>query len=107
LAEGKGNVLKPFDMVLDGYKVELRFPPVFVSTTWAYKEVVPNIKREPLQHVLKQPVETWREVLTNDFERVVFKKYPQIRQYKEDLYREGAVYASMTGSGSAVFGLFK
>ena len=107
LAEGRGSVLEPFDMALDGYKIEVRFPPVFVSTAWAYKEVVPNTNKQPLEHVLKQPVETWKDVLVNDFERVVFKKHPQIQQYKEDLYREGAVYASMTGSGSAVFGLFK
>lgn len=107
LAGGRGDVLEPFAISLDDYSIEVRFPPVFVSTAWAYSEVVPDKNREPLQQVLSRPVETWKDVLVNDFESVVFPKYPQIQACKEALYREGAVYAAMTGSGSAVFGLFR
>ncbi len=107
LATGKGEVLESFAVDLDAYRFELRFPPVFVSTAEAYAGIVPEKNRTPLRDLLCQPVETWKDVLENDFEKVVFKKYPQVRQCKEDLYREGAVYAAMTGSGSAVFGLFR
>ena len=107
LATGKGEVLESFAVDLDAYRFELRFPPVFVSTAEAYAGIVPEKNRTPLRDLMCQPVETWKDVLENDFEKVVFKKYPQVRQCKEDLYREGAVYAAMTGSGSAVFGLFR
>lgn len=107
LATGKGDVLEPFPLDLSPYRVELRFPPLSVSTAEAYANVRPRLQRMALRDLLEQPVDTWKFVVENDFEETVFEKYPLIRQYKQELYREGAVYASMTGSGSAVFGLFR
>lgn len=61
---------------------------------------------EPLEKLLQLPVETWKDSVINDFEKSIFIKYPEIEQLKRDMYKRGAVYASMSGSGSAVFGLF-
>ncbi|NLA16042.1 MAG: 4-(cytidine 5'-diphospho)-2-C-methyl-D-erythritol kinase [Bacteroidales bacterium] len=107
LATGKGEILTPYHLDLSSFRIELRFSGLFVSTAQAYAEVVPKKRNLPLPAILKEPIETWKEILENDFEETVFRKYPQIKQSKENLYNEGAVYASMTGSGSAVFGLFK
>ena len=107
LASGKGDVLEPFAIDLSPYRIELRFPPLFISTAEAYASVNPQNNRVPLRDLLLQPVDKWRYTIGNDFEKFVFQKYPQTSQYKQALYEEGAVYASMTGSGSAFFGLFK
>jgi len=77
-----------------------------VSTPAAYKNVVPSAHAIPLREVLAKPVTEWKNLLVNDFESSVFKKQPIIRHVKEQLYESGAVYASMSGSGSAVFGIF-
>jgi len=106
-ATGKGDVLEPFTIVLSPYRIELRFPPFFISTAEAYAAVKPQNNRISLRDLLRQPVESWKHTVVNDFEEVVFQKHPQARQFKEALYEEGAVYASMTGSGSAFFGLFR
>jgi 4-diphosphocytidyl-2-C-methyl-D-erythritol kinase len=107
LATGKGDVLEPFPIDLSQYRIELRFPPVSVSTAEAYAGIEPRPRKVALRDLLLQPVDTWKYVVRNDFEETIFKKYPLISHYKQALYREGAVYASMTGSGSAVFGLFR
>ena len=57
--------------------------------------------------IVRQPIETWRDELTNDFEKPLFEEFPELRRIKEALYDEGALYASMSGSGSAIYGLFK
>ncbi|MDD4919484.1 MAG: 4-(cytidine 5'-diphospho)-2-C-methyl-D-erythritol kinase [Bacteroidales bacterium] len=106
-ASGTGGVLEPFPLDLSPYRIELRFPPVFISTAEAYAAIKPNNHRVPLRDLLLQPVDKWKYTIGNDFEEYVFHKYPQTSQYKQALYEEGAVYASMTGSGSAFFGLFK
>ena len=80
---------------------------ISVSTAEAYRGIVPAIPETPLREVLRQPVSTWKELLVNDFESTVFALHPRLAQLKEQLYAEGAVYAAMSGSGSAIFGLFK
>jgi 4-diphosphocytidyl-2-C-methyl-D-erythritol kinase len=94
----------------------LVYPPYFVSTADAYRGIVPRnvrerngekFKEQSLVEMLKEPVESWKDNVTNDFEITVFNKIPQLAEYKEDLYKRGAVYASMSGSGSAMFGVFK
>ncbi len=106
--EGRGEKLsRLYVPQLRGLKMVLEFPAVFVSTTEAYKGVKPYKSKASLKDVLQQPVESWRNVLVNDFEKSVFEKYPLIKFCKEELYRKGALYASMSGSGSAIFGLFK
>ena len=104
---GRGEVLEPFPLSLEGYRLEVVVPEgIHVSTADAYRGIVPRQPEKPLREVLRQPVATWREDLHNDFETTVFARYPALAREKEKLYERGAVYAAMSGSGSALFGLF-
>ena len=106
--EGRGERLSPFDLDLSSYSIRLVIPEgISVSTAEAYRGIVPAIPETPLREVLRQPVSTWKEGLVNDFESTVFALHPRLAQLKTQLYAEGAVYAAMSGSGSALFGLFK
>ena len=145
-ASGRGEVLEPIRLPLDGYRFEVAVPPgVHVSTKEAYEGLAVS-EGQPCQKSLKMtdppgekgggsdengqnrqgtlsageatasdlrelltslPIEKWRDVVVNDFEASIFPKYPAIAELKEDFYRRGAVYAAMSGSGSAVFGIFK
>ena len=109
--EGRGEILSECDIDLEDFRIELRIPEgVHVSTRDAYSKVVPreySPGRMPLREALSLPVERWKEVLVNDFEPSVFAAWPQVGEEKRRLYDEGAVYASMSGSGSAVFGIFR
>lgn len=107
-ATGRGEILNEIALDLSEYSIHLVNPNIHVSTAWAFSQLTldSNHPVSPLD-AIQQPIEKWKESLVNDFERPVFDKYPQIKEVKEKLYDAGAVYASMTGSGSTVFGLFK
>lgn len=105
-ATGRGEVLTPVDVDLSSYRLKIVKPDVHVSTKEAYADILPKIPNVFLPNVLQQNIETWEGLVTNDFETSVFLKYPELREIKASLYREGALYASMSGSGSAVFGVF-
>lgn len=103
---GRGEVLEPFDIDLSGYELRVVSPKgIAVSTAEAYRGVKYH-NGKPLREVLSQPVETWKDELVNDFELTVFAAHPELADYKRNLYDEGAIYASMSGSGSSLFGLF-
>jgi len=102
----KGDHLQPVSLSLAGYHLLLVKPPVFVNTTDAYSSVTPQKPKRHLPELLQAPVNEWRHTVFNDFELSVFKKFPEIGRIKEKLYHEGAVYASMSGSGSTVYGIF-
>lgn len=104
---GRGDVLEPITLPLKGYYLLLVVPPVHVSTAQAYAGVTPKSPVEPLMQTLQRPVEEWKDVLVNDFEPSVFARFPELAELKETLYRLGAVYASMSGSGSSIFGIFR
>jgi len=106
-ATGRGEVLSPVDISLDDYRIELVTPDIFISTKEAYAEVTPRKPVVSILDIIKRPVEEWRGLLKNDFEESLFLKYPGLAAEKEALYAKGAVYASMSGSGSALYGLFK
>lgn len=106
LAEGRGEVLSPLDLDLSGYTLYIVKPPFGVSTAEAYAGVVPREPERPLTELLAGDIRTWKEALKNDFEPIVFRKHPAIAALKERLYDRGALYAAMSGSGSAVFGIF-
>lgn len=107
IGSGRGEILDPYDIDLSAYEVRVVIPAgVAVSTADAYRGITPHEPAEPLREALARPVTEWRGCLVNDFETTVFSKYPAISAAKESLYAEGAVYASMSGSGSALFGLF-
>ena len=107
LGSGRGEILKPFDIDLSGYRVEVTVPEdIAVSTADAYRGIVPQEREEPLREILARPVEEWKDVLVNDFETTVFAKYPRLAEIKQSLYDAGAVYAAMSGSGSAFYALY-
>lgn len=106
-ASGIGNVFEPIDLSLKGYHIVLVKPDIHVSTKDAYAGVTPKRPEVSLKEVIRQPLETWKECLKNDFESSIFTRFPEIAAIKDKLYDLGAVYAAMSGSGSAVYGIFK
>ncbi len=106
LATGIGDELTPISLDLGNYYIALVKPPVGVNTALAYKAIRPAKQQTSIKEIILQPVETWRERLTNDFEAPVFKMFPEIASVKGTLYELGALYASMSGSGSSVYGIF-
>lgn len=105
-AIGKGDQLSVIDIDLSPFYIVLVMPNVQVSTAEAYQGVKPTPAQESLYELTKLPVSEWGSVVKNDFEFSVFLKYPVIRSIKESLYEAGALYASMSGSGSSVYGIF-
>jgi 4-diphosphocytidyl-2-C-methyl-D-erythritol kinase len=106
-ASGTGDRLEPIDINLNDYTLLVVKPNATVSTKEAYAMIAPRTPATPLKEIVGNPPETWREALKNDFEPPVFKKFPEICRVKQQLYEMGAVYASMSGSGASVFGLFR
>ena len=118
IGEGRGEILTPYpleglDYGQDGassseYELQVLTPEgVAVSTADAYRGIRPHLPEVPLREALAKPVAQWQEVLSNDFEETVFAKYPELAAIKKSLYDSGAYYASMSGSGSALFGIYR
>jgi 4-diphosphocytidyl-2-C-methyl-D-erythritol kinase len=107
VATGTGNIFTLSDLSLKGYIIYVVKPPVDVSTKEAYSMIKPIKSSFNLEFLSSVPVVEWKNVLKNDFEIPIFDKYPEIRKIKEILYEKGAEFACMSGSGSAVYGLFK
>lgn len=105
-ATGRGEQLTPVELDLSGYSVLLVHPRIHVSTAQAFSQLTPAVPAEALPALLQQPIDTWKHSIVNDFEKPVFAQHPAIARIKTQLYEAGAVYASMSGSGSSVFGLF-
>lgn len=106
-ATGIGNEFSEINLSLKDYFLVLVKPDIHVSTPEAYAMVVPQKPAVSLKESIKLPVEQWKNVIKNDFEVSVFAKYPAIAEIKQKLYEAGALYASMSGSGSSVYGIFK
>lgn len=106
-AEGIGERLRPVSVELGGLWMAIVRPDIPVPTRDAFRLVKPVKPVKNCLEIVSQPVETWREELVNDFEQSVFALHPEIGAVKERLYELGAVYAAMSGSGSALFGLFR
>ena len=102
----KGDQLSPLDLDLNNYFFVLVMPQVQVSTAEAYGGVRVSQNDMPLTELIKLPIAKWKFHIKNDFEPSVFSKYPVIAQIKDSLYESGALYASMSGSGSSVYGIF-
>jgi 4-diphosphocytidyl-2-C-methyl-D-erythritol kinase len=105
-ATGRGELLQDIAVDLSEYKIVVINPGIHVATGKAFERIVPNKERVSIRDIIRSPVKEWKDTLTNDFEDSVFADYPDIRHIKEQLYRQGAVYASMSGSGSSVYGVF-
>ena len=106
-ASGRGEIMEPVQPALNGLFILLVKPPVEVSTAKAFQWVVPEKSGNSLKTLIQLPVQEWKDQVVNQFESSVFKQYPEIGELKKRLYDSGAVYASMSGSGSCVFGLFQ
>lgn len=106
-AQGIGNEFSPIDVRLDGLHLVLVKPNESVSTREAYAHIQPRLPEVSLEQLVKRPIKEWKGLVENDFERSVFPAHPAIREVKERLYKAGATYAAMSGSGSSVFGIFR
>ncbi|HLN20101.1 MAG TPA: 4-(cytidine 5'-diphospho)-2-C-methyl-D-erythritol kinase [Bacteroidales bacterium] len=106
-ATGRGEILSPSGQFLKGYFIVLLNPGLHVSTKEAYGNCKPATHPVSLSTIISMPVNEWKDNIKNDFEDYAFAKYPLIGQLKEDMYRYGALFSLMSGSGSSVFGIFK
>jgi len=107
IAKGRGEILYSSTINLDEFYIALIIPPVPISTKKAYALVKPFTPNIVLKDLLKEPISNWKNLIVNNFEDSVFLQYPEIGRIKNKLYEIGAEYASLSGSGSAVFGIFK
>jgi len=114
----KGDQFEPLDLDLTGYRIEVVTPDIHVNTAEAYSMMGRSYNissppkggvfsvNSPIKEIIRKPIEEWKYLLTNDFELPVFNKYPELERIKQDLYNQGALYVSITGSGSGIFGVF-
>ena len=107
IARGRGEILTPVDLNLNPFQFVLVHPGIPVRTGWAYSAIQPKKSADSVAEIIKEPISSWRRLLFNDFEKPVFRAFPQLEKIKQDLYAYGALYASMTGSGSTIFGIFE
>ncbi|SEW50429.1 4-(cytidine 5'-diphospho)-2-C-methyl-D-erythritol kinase [Chitinophaga arvensicola] len=105
-ATGRGEIMETVALDLSGYSFLLVHPGIHVNTGWAFQQLTPKAATYSLRELIGQPVETWKGIMTNDFEAPVFQAHPVLAEIKEEMYKGGAVYATMSGSGSAVLGIF-
>jgi 4-diphosphocytidyl-2-C-methyl-D-erythritol kinase len=105
-ATGRGEIMRPIQVDLSNYKIALVLPGIHVSTALAFKDCPISSSIQTCETITQHPVETWKDQLINDFEQTVFPSYPELATIKAQLYDAGAIYASMTGTGSTVYGIF-
>lgn len=105
-ASGRGEILKPINPVLAGYYLLLLNQGTGINTREAYQSCRPEHPSTSLLQLIERPVTEWKELIINDFEDYVFKKFPLIGEIKNELYSSGALFSSMSGSGSTVYGIF-
>jgi len=106
LGTGRGEVMQPIDLDLSGFTIAVVFPGIEINTGWAYSQIIPGERQTSLAEAVKQPVAKWQETVANDFEQPIMDAHPAIQSIQDKLLAKGAILAMMSGSGSAVFGLF-
>ncbi len=107
LISGRGEIVEPLNISLKGLYLVIIYPGFGISTKEAYAMIAPKKPSKSISKIISQPVSSWRDELFNDFETPVFKMYPKLNQIKKTLYQSGALYAAMSGSGSAIYGIFE
>lgn len=105
-AEGRGEKMIPVASDLSAYAMVFVNPGIHINTGWAFSNITPAVPARSIKDIIQQPVETWKQEMKNDFEAPVFGAYPEIAAIKQKLYDNSAVYASMSGTGSTVYGIF-
>ena len=107
MMEGRGELLSPVELSLDSFYLVLLFPEIHISTAEAYSAVRPRMPDIDLRQLIEAPINRWKDRVVNDFEESIFERYPLLHSHKLGLYRAGAIYASMSGSGSSLYGIFE
>lgn len=105
-ATGRGEILEEIAVDLAAYRIVLINPGIHINTGWAFSNLTPAKPVRSVKEIIQQPINTWKEELKNDFEDPVFAAHPAVKEIKDRLYAQGAIYAAMSGSGSTVFGIF-
>ena len=105
-ATGRGEILKPIYVNLDGYSIVIVNPGIAISTKMAFSVITPKVPDTNMEAIICESVTNWKDFLINDFEEPIFNSFPEIANIKQTLYQKGAVYASMSGTGSTVYGIF-
>ena len=105
-ATQKGDDLAPIHIDFSNYTLVLVNPGIHIATPWAFSNITPKIPKYDLLNAIKEPIHQWKNSIFNDFEEAVFTQYPSIKNIKETLYNLGAIYASLSGTGSTVYGFF-
>lgn len=103
---GRGEILKPINLDLTGKSLVIINPGIHISTVQAFSKIIPNANRKSIIDIVTSSEESWKNELKNDFELSAFEIYPELKTIKTSLYKQGAIYASMSGSGSTMFGIF-
>ncbi|MGZ8556942.1 MAG: 4-(cytidine 5'-diphospho)-2-C-methyl-D-erythritol kinase [Chitinophagaceae bacterium] len=106
-AAGRGEILEQITIDLSAYKFIIVNPGIHISTSAAFSGITPALPPKSVMDIIQQPIETWKNELINDFEKIVFKQHTEIETIKNKFYASGAVYSSMSGSGSTVYGIFE
>lgn len=104
--QSRGEVLTPLDLDLREWEILVIKPGIHIPTSWAFQQIQAKIPEQSCRDIVSQPVSSWKNLLINNFEAPIFKQYPVIETLKDLLYQNGAVYASMSGSGSSLYGFF-
>ena len=105
--KGRGEILEPISIDLSGWYIHIVMPPISISTAEAYSWITPSQPQKSIREIISLPPEQWKEHLKNDFEKHAIQHHPVIGEIKNKMYDLGATYVSMSGSGAAVYGLFK
>lgn len=105
-ATGRGELLTPINLDLSGYRFVIVHPGIHINTKWAFEQIKPSLPTRSIKEIIQLPIEDWKHYLSNDFEAPIQQNYPAIEAIKLALYKDGALYVSMSGSGSAVFGIY-
>lgn len=106
-ATSRGEVMEEIALDLSAYQFVIVNPKIHIGTGWAFGNINPAVPTRSIKEIIKQPINTWKDDLVNDFELPAINHYPVIGVIKAELYKQGAIYSSMTGSGSTVFGIFE
>ena len=105
-SKGRGELLEEISLDLNPYKIILAKPDFSINTRLAFTGIKPAMPEISIKEIIKKPISTWRAELKNDFEKTVFIQYPGLEKIKNDMYNAGAIYSSLSGSGSTVYGIF-
>jgi 4-diphosphocytidyl-2-C-methyl-D-erythritol kinase len=106
-AKGRGEFLEEINLHLQNYSFVIVHPGIHISTPWAFQQVTPSLPNKSIREIIQQPISTWKNELTNDFEQAVCNQHPELSIIKSRLYEAGAIYASLSGSGSCFYGIFQ